>query len=82
MNNGEKLEDEYAEDIVGRIMRFEDGGMEEDEVYELFQDLVDSGMAWSLQGSYGRIAAGLIEMGVIHEATERPAPEVPRPHCF
>ena len=35
------------------------------EMVELFQHLVDSGLAWELQGSYGRTAAALIEAGEI-----------------
>ena len=50
---------------VQDIMAFESGEMTEEEVLEFFQDLVDTGMAWTLQGSYGRLAARLIESGLI-----------------
>ena len=36
----------------------------EDQVIEAWQYLIDSGMAWSLQGTFGRTAMGLIEQGV------------------
>lgn len=52
-------------DLVGQIMRFEGEGLPEDEVVELFQYLVDSGVINSLQGSYGRQAAALIADGAI-----------------
>ena len=53
-------------DVVDMIMRFEGGLMEdEQEVIDLFQYLVDTGMAWSLQGSYGRAARSLIDAGYV-----------------
>jgi hypothetical protein len=36
-----------------------------EEILEAWQYLVDSGMAWRLQGSYGRTAMTLIEEGLI-----------------
>ncbi len=39
---------------------------DEDTQLEAWQHLVDSGLAWSLQGSFGRTAARLIEEGLIH----------------
>lgn len=50
---------------VEKIMRYEDGQMDEEEFIEFFQELVDSGSAWRLQGHYGRTAMALIENGVI-----------------
>lgn len=50
---------------VDEIMRYEDGEMQEDEMVVFFQSLVDSGLAWQLQGHYGRTAAALIEAGQV-----------------
>jgi hypothetical protein len=45
-------------------MDWESGEMEtEEEVIEFFQHLIDTGLAWKLQGSYGRTAAALIDQG-------------------
>lgn len=54
-----------ATDITGRIIDYEMGNMSETEIIKLFQDLVDTGMAWSLQGHYGRTAMRLIEAGLV-----------------
>jgi hypothetical protein len=52
-------------DAMGNIIAYEMGELSEDAVIELFQYLVDTGMAWSLQGSYGRMAMALIEAGYV-----------------
>jgi len=52
-------------DIVAAIMKFEDGESTDDEVIALFQELVNTGQAWTLQGYYGRIATTLIDQGLI-----------------
>ena len=52
-------------DSVGAIIAFEQGDLDKEKVIELFQHLVDTGLAWKLPGSYGRAAARLIELGLV-----------------
>ena len=53
------------QDITTQIMAFESGELQNDEVYALFQFLLDSGMIYSLQGSYQRMAEDLLIAGKI-----------------
>ena len=53
-------------DIVDKIIAFEQGDMENHEVILFIQELIDNGTAWTLQGTYGRIASSLIRSGVCH----------------
>jgi hypothetical protein len=39
---------------------------DEDQQIEAWQLLIDTGTAWRLQGSFGRMAASLIEQGICH----------------
>jgi len=57
-------------DYVSSIIEYEQGELDEDGIIDLFQYLVDTGMVWSLQGSYGRMAAALIEAGYITPSQE------------
>ena len=50
-------------DQVDKIIAFEQGELDEEGILELFQELIDSGLVWQLQGSYGRIAKNLIDAG-------------------
>jgi hypothetical protein len=47
------------------IMAYEEGNLDDDGVLALFSQLIKSGAAWKLQGSYGRAAATLIERGYL-----------------
>jgi hypothetical protein len=51
--------------IVDSIIAFESGELNDMQTLELFAALIKSGTAWSLQGSYGRIAKYLINGGLI-----------------
>jgi hypothetical protein len=52
-------------DSVDALMRYEAGELDEPETIQLFQHLVNNGLAWKLQGSYGRRARDLLKAGLI-----------------
>lgn len=58
-------EDKRPFDVTGFILEYEGGDLEEDEIIEGFQYLVDTGLAWQLQGHYGRTAEALIQQGLV-----------------
>jgi hypothetical protein len=49
--------------LTTMIIDYEEGDLDEQATIDLFQKLIDSGLAWTLQGSYGRMADRLIEAG-------------------
>jgi len=51
--------------MIDNIIRYEEGDMSEEEMIQFFQGLVNTGLAWSLQGHYGRTAMHLIEQGLV-----------------
>jgi len=55
--------------LLDRIIAYEQGELEDEQIVELFQTLIDNGMAWSLQGHYGRMAKSLIDSGICRAAT-------------
>ena len=60
-----------SKSIADKIVDYEMGSMSDPEILELFQELVDTGMAWRLQGSYGRMADHLIEEEYIYDRREQ-----------
>lgn len=52
-------------DDLTDMTAWEDGTLSDDDTVKLFQRLVDNGMAWKLQGTYGRQAQRLIDAGLV-----------------
>ena len=50
---------------IDQIISFEQGELDDNQTLELFAQLVKTGNAWTLQGSYGRIAMALINAGYL-----------------
>lgn len=48
---------------VDKIIAYESGELDDEGVISLFQELIDKGIVWSLQGHYGRTAQALIDNG-------------------
>jgi len=53
--------------IVDKMIAYEMGDMNEEQAVEFFQELLDRRLIDSLQGSYQRTAATLLELGHIEQ---------------
>jgi hypothetical protein len=47
--------------LVDKVIAYESGEMSNNEALEFFSELVKDGLAWTLQGCYGRMAHDLIQ---------------------
>jgi hypothetical protein len=54
--------------LVDQLIAYEEDQLTEDEEVALFQYLVETGTCWQLSGHYQRVAATLIEAGLIKPA--------------
>jgi hypothetical protein len=52
-------------DLLDFMIKWESGETTAEEEIQLFQGLVNSGMAWQLQGAYSRQAQALLNAGLI-----------------
>lgn len=57
-------------DLTDYIIQYETGVLDDTECLRLFSYLIKTGMAWTLQGHYGRTAEALIEGGYINRQGE------------
>lgn len=49
---------------VNNIIAYEDGTLSEEDTIKMFQEMIDDGSVWGLQGHYGRTAMALIDAGL------------------
>lgn len=59
-----------SKDRVSNIIDYECGEMSDEDTVTFFQQLIDDGTAWALQGHYGRTASALIDAGYCHRKGE------------
>lgn len=52
--------------LINDVLTYENGEMNEREVIIFFGTLIESGLAWQLQGSYGRQAMQFIKSGILN----------------
>ncbi|AUG87256.1 hypothetical protein KGG77_gp12 [Streptomyces phage Omar] len=57
----------HVKNIAIDLISYESGELDPRETLELFALLIKSGLAWSLQGSYGRTAHWMISEGWVTE---------------
>jgi hypothetical protein len=60
----EKIMNDYSAVMIAEGV---DQDTSEEQFLEAWQYLVDTGLAWNLQGWFGRQAMAMIEAGVIHK---------------
>lgn len=60
-----------SSELTDKIMQYETGELSDEESIGLFQHLVNTGLAWQLQGSYGRTAKILLDRGLISEPANK-----------
>lgn len=52
-------------DLADRLNAWIDGNLDEEEIVQLFQELVDTGVAWKMDGYVGSTIRSLVEAGLV-----------------
>lgn len=52
-------------DLMNRVVQYESEENSLEWIVQLFADLIATGLAWQLQGRYGREAKAMIDEGII-----------------
>ena len=52
-------------DLIDKIIAYESGDMSDAEKIYFFSEIIRNGMAFTMQGHYGRTASNLIDLGII-----------------
>lgn len=55
--------------MLDMMMSYENGELDTDQTVELFQNLIDSGLIFNLQGHYMRMAKELVDAGLVDLTT-------------
>ena len=55
---------------IAKIIQYENDELNDEETIELFQELINTGLAWQLQGHYGRTAVQFLEEGFCQHPNE------------
>lgn len=51
--------------LTESMIAYEQGELDANDTVSLFQELLDSGIVWNLQGHYGRTAYALLQAGLV-----------------
>ena len=58
---------------LDKLIAYENGELEDaEETIEFFQEIIDSGLVWQLQGHYQRVAIALVEAGLCKSSKDLP----------
>ena len=59
--------------VLEKIIAYENGELEDaDETIQFFQEIIDSGLVFQLQGHYQRVAIALVEAGLCKTSKDFP----------
>jgi hypothetical protein len=54
---------ERTKDLIDQMMEYESGELSDQETLNMYSEIIQHGMQYSLQGHYGRTASALIQDG-------------------